>query len=113
MLDELEARNRKFIKMLEEAIRQSNHEVIDPMLPPLTVQSILPISIMVAKLRGRYIAETFRLVENRKDGYPDKDQIAKLREFREAYEEALAASRALEQAITRGYLELAELTSST
>ncbi len=113
MLDELEARNRKFIKLLEEAIRQSNHEVIDPMLPPLTIESILPIAIMVARLRGRYISETFKLVSSLGGGFPDKDQVAKLREYREAYEETQAASQALEQAIDRGYLELAELTSGT
>jgi len=109
MLDEIEMRNRKFSKMLEEAIRQSNHEVINPMLPPLTVESVLPIAVMVAKLRGRYIAEAFRMVAQKKDSYPDAEQIATLREYREAYEEALAASQALEQAISRGYLELADL----
>lgn len=109
MLDEIETRNRKFNKILEEAIRQSNHEVINPMLPPLSVQSILPIAVMVAKLRGRYIAEAFQMVANKKDGYLDSEQIARLREYREAYEEALGVSQSLEQAISRGYLELAEL----
>lgn len=110
MLDEIETRNRKFTKMLEEAIRQANHEVIDPMLPPLSVESILPIAIMVAKLRGRYIAEAFAVAKNKKDGFPDAEQVQKLREYREAYEEAMSVSQALEHAIGRGYLELAELT---
>lgn len=110
MLDEVETRNRKFTKMLEEAIRQVNHEVIDPVLPALTVESILPIAIMVAKLRGRYIAEAFAMAKSKKEGFPDDAQIAKLREYREAYEEAMAVSQALEHAIGRGYLELAELT---
>lgn len=108
MLEEAETRNRKFTKMLEEAIRQANREVIDPMLPPVSVDSILPIAIMVAKLRGRYLAEAFKLVSNKKDGFPDEEQISKLREYREAYEEALNVSQALEHAIGRGYLELGE-----
>jgi len=109
MLDELEARNRKFTKILEEAIRQTNREVMDPMLPPVSMESILPITIMVSKLRGRYIAEAFKMVSHKKDGLPDDEQIARLREYREAYEEALGVSMALEHAIARGYLELSEI----
>lgn len=111
MLDELEARNRKFTKILEEAIRQTNHEVMGPMLPPLTVESILPITVMVSKLRARYISEAFKMVASKKEGFPDADQIGKLREYRESYEEALGVSMALEHAINRGYLELSELDS--
>ena len=109
MLDELEARNRKFTKILEEAIRQTNREVMGPMIPLLTVESVLPLAIMVSKLRGRYIAEAFKMVANKKDGYPDVEQIETLREYREAYEEALGVSMALEHAIGRGYLEISEL----
>ncbi len=111
MLEESETRNRKFSKMLEEAIRQANREVIDPMLPPVTVDTVLPVAVMVAKMRGRYIAEAFKLVSNKKDGFPEAEQIAKLREYREAYEEVLTVSQALEHAIGRGYLELGDSPS--
>ena len=108
MIDQGEISNRKFTKMLEEAIRQANHEVIDPMLPPLSMASILPVAVMVAKLRGRYLAETYKMVEGKKEGYPDSAQMAQLKQYREEYEEALAASQALEHAIDRGYLELGD-----
>ena len=106
-MDEQEKMILRFNKMHEEAIRQANREVIDPMIEPLNVQSVLPVAIMVAKLRGRYLKAVFDIVENKKDGLPTDEQISTLREHRLAFEEVMAASQALEQAISRGYLELA------
>ena len=106
-MDEQEALVMRFKKMLEEAIRQVNHEVIDPMLPPLNVQSVLPVAVMVARLRGRYLQAAFELVDNKKDGLPTEEQMVQLRQHREAYEEVMAVSQALEHAVDRGYLELA------
>ncbi len=105
-MEEQELLLRRFNKILEEAIRQANHEVIDPMLPPLNVTSVLPVAVMVAKLRGRYLQAAFEIVENKKDGLPTEEQINALREHRLAFEEVMAVSQALEHAISRGYLEL-------
>ena len=106
-MDEQEKMLLRFNKMLEESIRQANREVIDPTMPPLNVQSVLPVAVMVAKLRGRYLKAVFEMVEHKKDGLPTEEQINTLREHREAFEEVMAASQALEHAISRGYLELA------
>jgi hypothetical protein len=106
-MDDQEKMLLRFTKILEEAIRHANHEVIDPMLPPINVKTVLPIAVMVAKLRGRYLQAAFELVDQKTDGMPTDEQIDKLRAHRVAFEEVMAASQALETAISRGYLELA------
>lgn len=106
-MDEQEVLLRRFNKIHEEAIRQANHEVMDPMLPPLNVKSVLPIAVMVAKLRGRYLKSAFDMLENKTEGLPTQEQIIVIREQRMALEEVMAVSQALEHAIARGYLELA------
>jgi len=105
MNDEL--RNRRFTIQLEESIRAANQEVIGPMLPKMTAESVLPIAVMAAKMRGRYLAEAFKLRDGLgKDGMPSDQEIEKLKSFRLAYEEAQAVTRALEHAIERGYVPI-------
>lgn len=107
MSDEL--KSRRFNIKLEEAIRSVNLEVIGPMLPEISVESVLPLTVMAAKMRGRYLREAFALRESMEDdGFPSAEEINRLREYRLAYEEAQAVTRALEHAIERGYVPVKE-----
>ena len=101
-----EIKSKKFLKLQEEAIRQANLEVINPMVPALSIDKILPVAVNVAKLRGRYIAAMFDLLGEDSTGTLDDNQTESLRVFRLAYEESLAAYRTMEHAIDRGYLTL-------
>jgi hypothetical protein len=107
-MDDHQIQNQKFTKVLENAIREVNHEVISPVLGPLSVEDILPIAVTVSKLRMRYLREAFDMVKHQSDGYLTQDEAARLRQYREVYEEALAAYRALEHAINRGYISIKE-----
>lgn len=103
MNDELQ--NRRFTIQLEEAIRAANLEVIGPLLPDINVESVLPIAVMTAKMRARYLAEAFKLRDSLgEDGFPRDEEIEKLKKFRLAYDEAQAVVQALEHAIERGYV---------
>jgi len=98
--------SRKFTIRLEDAIRAANREIIDPMLPEVDIDTVLPISVMVAKLRGRYLSEAFKLTEGLEAGFPSTAEIDKLKSYRVAYEESLAVFKALEHAIERGYVSV-------
>lgn len=105
MNDEL--KNHRLKIQLEEAIRAVNLEVIGPMLPKISVESVLPLTVMTAKMRGRYLREAFALRDAKgEDGLVSSEEIAKLKEYRLAYEEAQAVIRALEHAIERGYVPI-------
>lgn len=105
MSDELS--NHRFTVQLEDAIRAANLEVIGTLLPEISVEAVLPVAVMAAKMRARYLSEGFKLRKSLgDDGMPSAEQIARLREFRSAYEEAQSVVRALEHAIERGYVPI-------
>ena len=96
---------RLAIKM-DHAIRTANHEVINPMIPELTIDDILPVMTNVARLRGKYIREAFQLDKLMNADQINDTQVAELKALREAYEEALKVAKALEDAIDRDYLDI-------
>ncbi len=106
MIENQDMQAQKFTKLLEEAIRQANLEVIKPMVPVISIDGILPVAISVAKLRGKYLAATMDLLGKDAGSLPNADQIDKLRTLRVAYEEAVTAYQTMEHAIQKGYLEL-------
>ena len=97
-----------FLKEIEQAIQVANCEVLGNRLQPISKETILPLAISVAKLRGNYLAEAFRLSNDDKGEALNETAIKKLKRFREHYEEARLAFEALTHAIDRGYVELAD-----
>ena len=89
-------------------IKTLNKEIIDPMIPELTLEQLTPVIKIVAQIRGAYLKELFDISTTVGDGTPTQDQIQRLRGYRVAYEEFVAASQAMETAIERGYLEVEE-----
>ncbi|MDP2700163.1 hypothetical protein [Thalassospira sp.] len=104
--DTVRAKSRFTIAM-EHVLREVNHEVIGPAIPRLTVDDVLPLIVSVARLRSEYLQYAFQMVGDGKTRHPTTDEVIKLRELREAYQEILAASRELEHCIDRGYIDLA------
>ncbi|HEX9702645.1 MAG TPA: hypothetical protein VGA19_07310 [Rhodospirillales bacterium] len=108
MRQDHDPRHTHFLKEIEQAIRVANCAVLGERLKPITKDTIIPLAVSVAKLRGDYLAEAFRLAGNdAAKSLSDKD-IASLKRFREQYEEARLAFEALTHAIDRGYVELSE-----
>ena len=101
-----DSRNTHFLKEIEQAIRVANCEVLGDRLKPINKETILPLAVSVARLRGDYLAEAFRLAGADKGKQLSDDEIAALKKHRLAYEEARRAFEALTHAINRGYVEL-------
>ena len=97
-----------FLKEIEQAIRLANCEVLGNRLKPITKDTILPLAVSVAKLRGDYLAEAFRLASSDRGRALKDEEINGLKKYRQAYEEARRAFEALTLAIDRGYVEVAE-----
>jgi len=97
---------KRMLQQMEHIIREVNREVMNPMLPPLDNDHILPVMAVVAKLRGAYLKELFHTAQTAESGVPTKDQLQKLKRCREAYEEMLAGAQALEVVVERGYVDV-------
>lgn len=90
----------------DKAIREINQQVINPLLPELTLAGLNPVATMVARVRARYLKALLDLAESCSDCVPAEEQIDELRVLREAYEEMVVGAQALETAIKRGYLDV-------
>jgi hypothetical protein len=100
------ADNNRLLLELERKITELNKETINPVFPHIGVDDIAPVMSMVAKSRAAYLKELFDIGEISGDALPTPEQVKKLRELREGYEELVHASQALEIAIQRGYLDV-------
>lgn len=100
------ADNNRLLLELERKITDLNKETINPVFPDIGVDEIAPVMSMVARSRAAYLKELFDIGEISGDSLPTPEQIKKLRELRESYEELVQASQALETAIQRGYLDV-------
>lgn len=108
MPQDSDARNNHFLKEVEQAIQVANREILSQRLPPITKENILPLAISVARLRGQYLAEAFRIAEDGAGEAPGEAEIDSLKRHREMYAEAREAFDALIHVIDRGYVELGE-----
>lgn len=98
----------RFMMAMEHVLREINHEVISPSVPRLSVEEIVPLMISVARLRADYLQYAFKMAGDGKTGHPTEEEVAKLRQLREAFSEMMAAARELEHCIDRGYIDLAD-----
>lgn len=96
---------RRQLQQMEHVVRKVNREVINPMIPPLSQNEIMPLMSLVAKLRGIYLKELFDTAKSAASDVPSEDQLRRLKQCREAYEELLAGAKALEIVVEREYLD--------
>jgi len=98
--------NNRLLLELERQIREINRETINPVFPHIGIEDISPVMRMVANSRATYLKELFDIGEMSGEAIPSPEQINKLRQLRETYEEMVHATQALETAIQRGYLDV-------
>lgn len=104
MDDEL-ARNQRFLRETEQAIRLTNNEVIHKQVPPISSDRMLTFSVAVAKLRAHYIDAAFKFADaNHNEEGDDAEEIKALELHRRRFEEARDAFIALQRAIELGYM---------
>ncbi len=103
-----EVKSQHFLKEMEQVIQVANREILSQRLPPITRETILPLAISVAKLRGQYLAEAFKIAQEGGGEASGEKEIESLKRHRKMYEEAREAFDSLIHVIDRGYVELGE-----
>ena len=99
--------NKRLLMEIERRIRETNRSTLNPLFPEFTPEQIEPSTQMVADARAEYLLEFNRLTQLSVEGnHIDYNEVKSLRDKRLIYEELLAASKALETAIERGYLDV-------
>lgn len=101
-----EQKRQRFLLEIEQAVRDTNREIIHERIPKLTQDHVLPIASSVARARARYLEAAFRVAEMDKSGDIDEQSLNDLRLHRETYEETRTAFEALTRAIEQGYVDL-------
>ena len=96
--------NRMMLE-IDQSIKDINKEVINPEISELSMGDLVPVFNLVAKTRVAYLTELFDIAKLTND-IPTKDQIERLANLRNSYEEMLSSSQALLTAIERGYLDI-------
>ncbi|MEG3619530.1 hypothetical protein V5T82_13775 [Magnetovibrio sp. PR-2] len=99
-----EVLSRDFVTRLKKYTREKNREVIDPLIPELTLDAFEELVDLTAKVRGAYLKQFFYIAEHTEGDFPKGEELKKLQGMREVYEEMIAAHQALETAVERGYL---------
>jgi hypothetical protein len=93
---------------LEHAIAAINGERISAVTGPISKDSFINVAKMVACLRARYLDTVLKLGAKCHDECIPTEAALELKNLREAYGEAIHAFDALEHALHRGYVTLAE-----
>jgi hypothetical protein len=97
-------RQRTFLEQIERSIRAVNRETIHETIPELDRDSFVRMALRVARLRAGYL-QVALAAEGESDG-ETAAWARRLREHREAFEEARDAFDALQRAIERGYVDV-------
>ncbi len=97
---------KRLLLQFEKAVREINHDEINPRITELKLHDLNPVVKMVAQARARYLTALFDLANTSNNKQPMPEQIKELKIMRETYEELVAGSKALEVAIERGYLDV-------
>lgn len=103
-----EAATRRLHHELEMTIRDVNHELISVSTGVITRNAFTNVARTVAHLRGRYLRCVLRLGEDSLGGDVETGAALELKPLREAYHEAAEGFAALEHALQRGYVTLAD-----
>ena len=98
--------NNRLLLEIDNTIRDLNRETINPAFEKVTIEDLKPAIKLVARTRVEYLKELFDLASVVGEGLPSPDQIAHLRKLRLTYDELVAAAKALNIAIERGYLDV-------
>jgi hypothetical protein len=98
--------NNRLMLEIDSTIRDLNREAINPAIEEVKIDDLKPAMKLVARSRAEYLKELFDLASVVGDGLPSPDQVSHLRKLRITYDELVAAAKALNTAIERGYLDV-------
>jgi hypothetical protein len=102
-------KNKRLLIELERVMREVNRDTINPLFEELSIDDLKPSMEMVAKARGKYLEEFKAISLVAKEGHELTPELVKnLRYSRLIYDELASASKAMDIAIERGYLDVRE-----
>lgn len=105
IVDEVDS--RRLHNEIEHAIKSINRDLIGEATGDIDRQAFINCARMVACLRARYLHTVLVLGRDCHSECIDTASALKLKSLREAYSEALEGFNALEHALKRGYIALA------
>ena len=98
--------SNRLLLELEKLRKEINRNVINPVIPALSIDALQPMLSMIAQCRKDYPCCLLDIAEHSDGQPPAEEQIARLRACRETYDELVSAANALETAIQRDYLDV-------
>jgi hypothetical protein len=101
--------NNRLLLELEQAIRTINREVLNPVIPEMTIKGLHPVLKMAASARANYLKMLLKLGDESNDAQLSPSQIETLQKLRVTYDECVAGAQALETAIQREYLDVKQV----
>jgi len=96
----------RLLLALEKLRRDINRDVLNRAVPELHIGDIDPIESLAARTRSVYLRALFDIAHKSPE-LPSREDIDNLAWQRRSYEELRAAVDVLEEAIDRGYLDVA------
>lgn len=101
-------RQQQFMRRAEMVISQANREIIGPLIPDITEETVVNFARAVAHLRGRYLQAAFRISQVTDGEAPSDKDVSNLQRYRAIYEEAKHAYEELAHALERGYIHISD-----
>ncbi len=98
--------NNRLLLEISNRIRELNRNIINPVIPELTLDDLSPVLSMVARARAEYLNKLFDTAAVAQDQNPSSEQVSQLNHLRTTYEELVTGVQALESAIERGYIDV-------
>ncbi len=98
----------RLLMQLEQLLREINREVINPEIEMLSIDGLRPVVELVARSRAAYLKRVFEVANKHhlSSDIPSQDEMSELRGLRQTYIDLSDASKSVEVAIQRGYLDI-------
>lgn len=98
--------NNRLLLEIDKARKELNRNLLNPLIPELSLDDLKPVLGMVAAVRGEYLKALFDIANSVDQKPPSAEQVATLKQLRETYQEMVSAAQALESAIQHNYLDV-------
>jgi len=98
----------RLLLQFEQLLRESNREHINPRIEDLCIDGLKPLVELVARSRATYLEHLYQLCQKYEgtESFPDKEELQRLRAFRNRFLELADGAKSFEISIQRGYLDL-------
>jgi len=98
----------RLILQFEQLLRESNREHINARIEELNIDGLKPLVDLVARSRATYLEHLYKLCQKYEgsENFPDKEELQRLRAYRNRFIELADGAKSFEISIQRGYVDL-------